>query len=170
MMNKHFAYISVVLILFAIIMYLHATMYCKEDDGQCRTSSYAVMGVSIFVVLVIGGYIAYKIFVQDFVRNRAAKAARIEMNLKGQRRTQFLKANQERFEQADADTTKRIEALGRVPNAFDKTIDKNRPEYEGYTKAIVTGRGPKAQGQQGQGRQQQQQQGGGYYGRPGGRL
>lgn len=161
MMNKHFAYISVVLILFAIIMYLHATMYCKEDDGQCRTSSYAVMGVSILVVLVIGGYIAYKIFVQDFVRNRAAKAATIEMNRKAERRAQFLKADQERFQKAEADTTKQIEALGRVPVEFDKRIEKNRPTFEGFS-ASVPGRGNKAQGQQQRG---PRMGGGGLFGR-----
>jgi len=146
LMNKHIAYVSVVLILFAIIMYINATMYCKEDDGQCRTSSYAVMGVSIVTVVIVGGYFVYKIFVEDFIRNRRAKAARIEMNRAGERRARFLEANQKRFEKAEADTTKKIEALGRT-SEFIQKINKNRPTYDGFT-AKVEGRAVKQQPQQ----------------------
>ena len=75
-MNRHHAYIPIVLVLLIMILYLTYDQYCTEKDASCKRVSLAFMVIFGLSLLGIGIFATYDIFFKEGAeKRRAAKAA-----------------------------------------------------------------------------------------------
>ena len=75
-MNRHHAYIPIVLVLLIMILYLTYDQYCTEKDASCKRVSLAFMIIFGLSLLGIGIFATYDIFFKEGAeKRRAAKAA-----------------------------------------------------------------------------------------------
>jgi hypothetical protein len=75
-MNRHYAYIPIVLVLLIMILYLTYDQYCTEKDPSCKRVSLAFMIVFGLALAGIGIFAAYETFFKEGVERRRIEKAR----------------------------------------------------------------------------------------------